>query len=173
MTMPQLLIAATCVYTGAIVATAYFTRATPRRIVGAIAGGVVVAVVGIGIEILCQTLGFWHYPSTRDRYVPPLMYPLLGLSFATLALIGWRVTRRFGSIGQIVFLSAVIVIGTVRDYVEAQALGIIVLAPGIPTVIVDAVCWGGLTVLVQVVMRLIAGPSKLDRLADRSGPRAE
>ena len=83
MTMPQLLIAATCVYTGAIVATAYFTRATPRRIVGAIAGGVVVAVVGIGIEILCQTLGFWHYPSTSARYGPPLMYPLVGLSFAT------------------------------------------------------------------------------------------
>jgi hypothetical protein len=165
--MQQLLLVATCVYLTAMVATVYFTRATPRRLVGALAGGGAVAVVGVGVELLCQTLGFWRYPSTDSPYGPPLMYPLLVLVFAILALIGWRVTRRFGWRGQAVFLAAVTVVGTLRDYLVAQAPGVIVFAPGLKTVLVDAACWGGLTALAQAVMRLVAGPARGDRLAHR------
>jgi hypothetical protein len=169
LTTPQLLLTATCVYTVALVTTVYLTRACPWRLVGAIAGGGACAVVGgVGVEVLCQTLGFWRYPSTEARYGPTLMYPLLVLAFATLALIGWRVTRRFGRRGQAVFLAAVMVIGTLRDYLVAgQVVGLIVLAPGVVTVLVDAACWGGLTALAQAVMRLIAGPAQGDQLARR------
>jgi hypothetical protein len=166
MTTQQLLLLATCVYIVAMVATVYFTRATPRRLAGALAGGGAVAVVGVGVELLCQSLGFWRYPSTDSPYGPPLMYPLLVLVFAILALLGWRVTRRFGWRGQAVFLAVVTVAGTLRDYLVAgQTLGVITLAPGPMTVLVDAACWGGLTALAQAVMRLVTGPARGDRLA--------
>jgi hypothetical protein len=41
------------------------------------------------------------------------------------------------------------------------------LTPGLTTVVVDIVCWAGLTVLAQGVMRLVAGPAAADRLARR------
>jgi hypothetical protein len=163
---PQLLLAATGVYLAFLIAAVYFTRATPRRVVGALAGGAAVAVVGVGVEALCQSLGFWRYPSDDSPYGPPLMYPAVVLMFALLPLVGWRVTRRFGWRGQAVFLTAVTAVGTLRDYLIAgQVMRLIVLAPGVGTVLVDAACWAGLTALAQAVMRLVAGPARGDRLA--------
>jgi hypothetical protein len=162
----QLLLAATGVYLAFLIAAVYFTRATPRRVAGALAGGAAVAVVGVGVEFLCQSLGVWRYPSDDRPYGPPLMYPAVVLMFALLPLLGWRVSRRFGWRGQAVFLAAVTTVGTVRDYlVGQQALAIITFAPGVGTVLVDAACWAGLTELAQAVMRLVAGPARSDPLA--------
>jgi hypothetical protein len=164
--MQQLLLLASGVYLAFLVATAYFTRATARRVLGALAGGVAVAVVGYGIEILFQSLGFWHYPSDNTGRGPLLMYPVLVLMFAVLSLIGWRVVRRFGRRGAAVFLAIVAVLGVLRDYFEAGwALKMIVFAPGLTTVLVDMGCWAGLTALAQGVMRLVAGPARADPLA--------
>jgi hypothetical protein len=166
--MQQLLALAACVYLVVFAVTIYFTRATARRALGAAAGGVAVAVVGLGVELLCQALGFWHYPSDDTGRGPLLMYPVLVLMFAVLALLGWRVVRRFGWRGAVAFLALVTVLGALRDYFEAgQALGMIVLAPGITTVLVDMGCWAGLTALAQGVMRLVAGPASADRLSRR------
>lgn len=168
--MQQLLAIATCVYLVVFALTVYFTRATTRRALGAAAGGVAVAVVGFGVELVCQALGFWHYPSDDTGRGPLLMYPVLVLMFAVLSLIGWRVVRRFGWRGEVTFLALVSVLGALRDYFEAgQALGMIVLAPGLTTVVVDIGCWAGLTALAQGVMRLVAGPAAADRLSRGSG----
>ena len=155
-------------------AAIYFTRATARRALGAVAGGVVVAAVGFGVELACQALGLWHYPSDDTGRGPLLMYPALALLWATLALIGWRVVRRFGWRGEAVFLAAVAVLGTLRDYfVAEQALGMISLAPGVTTVLVELVCWAGQTALAQAVMWPVAGPAGADRLARRPWEQAE
>jgi hypothetical protein len=111
-----------------------------RRVLGAAAGGLTVAVVGVGVEIVCQTLGFWRYPFAPTRYGPPLMYPVIVLMFAMLALIGWRVIRRFGWRGEAVFLVVLGTVGTLRDYVVAQQTGLIVLTPGALTAAVDIAC---------------------------------
>jgi hypothetical protein len=164
----QILLLGACVYLAGLAVVTYFTRATRRRFFGALAGGLAVAVVGVGVEVLFQTLGFWRYQSAEQPYGPVLMYPVLVLMWAGYSLIGWRVMRRFGWRGQVVFLAAVMALGTLRDYLVAgQALGFIALAPGIATVLVDAVCWAGLTALAQGVMRLVAGPAAADRLARR------
>ena len=105
MNLQQLLLAATGVYLVFLCAVVYFTRATARRVLGALAGGVAVAVAGFGVERLCQALGLWHYPSDDSGRGPLLMYPLLALVWAALALIGWRVVRRFGWRGEAVFLA--------------------------------------------------------------------
>jgi hypothetical protein len=170
----QLLLVATGVYLVFLCGAVYFTRATSRRVLGALAGGVAVAVVGFGVEVLCQALGLWHYPSDDTGRGPALMYPLLILIWAVLALFGWRVVRRFAWRGEVVFLAVVALQGTLRDYFEAgQALGMIALAPGLTTVLVDIVCWAGLTALAQGVMRLVAGPAAADRLARRPWERAD
>ena len=155
-------------------AAVYFTRATARRVLGALVGGVAVAAVGYGVELACQALGLWYYPSDDTGRGPLLMYPSLAFLWATLALIGWRVVRRFGWRGEVVFLAAVALLGTLRDYfVAGQALGVIVLAPGVTTVLVEIVCWAGQTALTQALMWLVAGPAAADRLARRRWESAE
>jgi hypothetical protein len=76
---------------------------------------VAVAALGFGVELLCQSLGLWHYPSDNTGRGPLLMYPLLVLVWAVLALIGLRVMRRFGWRGEVVFLTLVALQGTLRD----------------------------------------------------------
>jgi hypothetical protein len=174
MNAQQLLLAATGVYLVFLCATVYFTRATARRVLGALAGGAVVAVAGFGVERVCQALGLWRYPSDDTGRGPLLMYPLVALIWAVLSLIGWRVVRRFGWRGEAVFLALVALQGTLRDYFEAgQALGFIALTPGPTTVVVDIVCWAGLTALAQAAMWLVAGPAAADRLVRRPWERAE
>ncbi|HEV8067617.1 MAG TPA: hypothetical protein VGP76_07760 [Planctomycetaceae bacterium] len=166
MKIQQLVVLASCVYLAALVATVYFARATTRRVLGAVAGGLAVAVVGFGVEVVCQALGFWRYPSEDTGYGPLPMYPLLVLAWGVLSLIGWRVIRRFGWRGEVVFLAVVAAQGTLRDYIEAgQALGVIAFAPGIGTLLLDVFLWGALTALAQGVMRLVAGPAAADPLS--------
>jgi hypothetical protein len=169
-TLDAILIAANCVYLVVMVVTAYLTRATRRRVIGALMGGLAVAVVGVGIEYAAHVRGWWRYPFVDTPYGPPLIYPAVVFMFTALALIGWRVTRRFGWRGQTVFLSAITIVGTLRDYrIAAWFPQLIVFTPGIGTVLADAACWAGLAVLTQAVMRCIAGPARGDALlAQRS-----
>ena len=174
MSPQQVLLVGIGVHLVYLCAAIYFTRATARRALGAMAGGVVVAAVGFGVELACQALGLWHYPSDDTGRGPLLMYPALALLWATLALIGWRVMRRYGWRGEVAFLAAVALLGTLRDYfVAGQALGMISLAPGVTTVLVELVCWAGQTALAQAVMWPVAGPAGADRLARRPCEQAE
>ena len=167
MTTPFLL-SVTGVYLVGLAILTYLIRAPRRRFLGALAGGLTVAVVGVGVEVLFQTLGFWHYPSVDQRYGPVLMYPVVLLIWAGYSLIGWRVMRRFGRRGETVFLAVVAVLGTLRDFVVAWLMPeVVALSPGIATVLVDLVLWSGLTALAQGVMRMVAGPAAADRLAHR------
>jgi hypothetical protein len=55
--MTRILILAWCVYGSLLIAAAYFTRATSRRILGALVGGGVIALIGTGVEALEHALG--------------------------------------------------------------------------------------------------------------------
>jgi hypothetical protein len=170
MKTPQsILIAASCVYVVVLVATAYFTRATLRRVAGAMLGGIAVAIVGIGIERLAYTFGWWRYPWLDTPFGPPLIYPVVVFMLATLALVGRRITRRFGWRGQMIFLVVLAIVGTLRDYFWAvQRPDLIVFAPGIGTALVDAAIWVGLAVIAQTVMRWVAGSAQSDQFVRRS-----
>jgi hypothetical protein len=164
--MTRIVILASCVYGSLLVAAIYFTRATSRRVFGALAGGVVVALVGAGVEGLAHVRGWWRYTSDDTPYGPIAMYPVLAVAFSFLALIGWRVLRGFGWRGLTVFLVILAVVGTLRDYLIAGSLmGLVVFAPGITLVIVDAILWAGLAGLAIAVMRVVSGPARNDRLA--------
>jgi hypothetical protein len=82
MTLQQLMLLASAVYVVVLGATIYFTRAPTRRVLAALAGGAVVAVAGFGVEVICQALGLWRYPSDDSGYGPLAMYPVIVLIFA-------------------------------------------------------------------------------------------
>src|SRR4051812_4570885 len=90
MTIYQAIYIAIGVYLTLLAVTTYFARPTRRRFLGALAGGVAVAVVGVGIESLFHNLGFWHYPSVGEPYGPVALFPLLGGGFSMAALFGRR-----------------------------------------------------------------------------------
>jgi hypothetical protein len=170
MTMTPILVGAACIYTVLFIATVYVTRAKRRRALGALAGGSVVALVGPGVEALAHYFGWWRYTSDDTPIGPPVMYAVIVPMFAMLALIGWRVTRRFGSRGQAVYLVVLAITGALRDYVSAgQLLQVIAFAPGMFVALTDAVIWAALTALAQAAMRLVAGPAENDPLAGSRG----
>src|SRR6266436_6605400 len=94
---------------------AVLTRATARRIAGALAGGAVAGVVALGVVALGEKAGWWHMAITWAPYFLTLLwidFSLAGFIF----LITWRIARRFGWRGLGVVLAVAAVIGPPRDY---------------------------------------------------------
>jgi hypothetical protein len=163
------------VYFAALITLAYFTRATARRIVGAVAGGGVVGVAVIGVTALAEALGWWRVPGfwTPDKL---LMYYLgWAISCAPIYLVTWRIARRFGRRGLAAILCAVAVVGPLRDYrIAAFFPEWIVFGPGVAPVLAVAATYVGIVALGHAVMRLVAGPAGSDWLArlPESAPNA-
>ena len=64
----------TCAYLIELGAVIYFTRATARRFVGALAGGAAAGLLGMGAIALCEALGWWHIPFASTPFFLPLFY---------------------------------------------------------------------------------------------------
>ena len=130
MTAQQIMLM-TGAYALALVAVVYFTRATPRRVVGALAGGAIVGLMALGVIALGETLGWWRIPSASTPYFVPLLYLGLAVSCSPIYLVTWRLARRFGWRGLAVSLGVVAVIGPPRDYLYAATFPEwMVFAPG-------------------------------------------
>ncbi len=149
------------------VVVALLTRATPRRIAGALAGGAAFGVVALGIIALGERVGWWHFVFTWEPYFLTVMLiglPLIGFIF----LITWRIARRFGWRGLAVVSVAVAVIGPPRDYLymrlfpEWGSYG-----PGVAPFVATSATYVILVLVGHGVMRLVAGPAGEDRLARR------
>ena len=168
MTTQQVLLM-TGLYLVALVAVTYFTRATTRRVVGALAGGAVASVMAMRVIALCEALGWWHVPFASTPYFAAVFYLGLVISLAPIYLVTWRVARRFGWRGLAVCLGIVAVIGPPRDYLYAATFPKwMVFAPGIAPILADSVTYVGVVVVGHAVMRLVAGPARADRLARKT-----
>jgi hypothetical protein len=153
------------------VVVAILTRATPRRIAGALAGGAASGVVTLSLIAVWERLGWWHMVMpglfTWEPYFLTLMLMALTL-LAFIFLITWRIARRFGWRGLAVVLLVLAVIGPLRDqwimrrYPEFGSYG-----PGIAPVLAISVSYVVLVLVGHGVMRLVAGPAREDRLARR------
>src|ERR1041385_2626705 len=95
MTTPQILLM-TCLYFAALVAITVFTRATPRRVIGALLGGAAAALMALRVIALCEARGWWRIPFASTPYFLPLLYLGFVISCASIYLVPWRVARRFG-----------------------------------------------------------------------------
>src|SRR5207247_2174783 len=116
----------------------FFTRPRGRRLIGALMGGLAFAMLHITWDSIASFAGWWHF--TAGIHAPLVWY--LGSLFwgACTALMGWRIQRRFGVRGIILFLVSIGVLGTVNDYVGmavTDASHLIVFGPGIVPVLAD------------------------------------
>src|SRR5690242_17146020 len=109
----------TCAYLIELGAVIYFTRASARRVGGALVGGAAAGLLGLGAIALCERLGWWHIPFASTPSFLPLFYLGLAISLTPIFLVTWRLARRFGWRGLAVFISIVAVIGPPRDYLIA------------------------------------------------------
>jgi hypothetical protein len=101
---------------------ASFTRATPRRMVGALVGGLGFGAANALWDVAGYYAGWWHYPFTTAPTAALPLYLAGGLFYGSaLGLIGWRVTRRFGLRGVLVFLVLFTLYGMARDVGGAAA----------------------------------------------------
>jgi hypothetical protein len=146
----------------------YFTRASARRVVGALVGGAAAGSLGLGAIALCDALGWWRVPFASTPYFLPLFYLGLLISLAPIYLVTWRVARRFAWRGLAVFLGIVAVIGPPRDYlIAAMFPKWMVFGPGVAPILADAATYVGLVAVGHGIMRLIAGPASKDQLAGK------
>jgi hypothetical protein len=148
-----------------LVLVIYFTRATARRVAGALVGAVAAGLLAMGAIVLCEALGWWRVSFASTLYCLPLFY--LGLASLTpIYLVTWRLVRRFGWRGLAAFIGIVTIIGPSRDYlIAAMFPEWMVFAPGIAPMLADAATYAALVFVGHDVMRLIAGPARRDRLA--------
>ena len=148
-------------------AVAFFTRATARRIVGALAGGAAFGVAALGIIVLGEKAGLWHMVITWEPYFVALLLAGFALC-AFIYLITWRIARRFGWRGPAVAVIVAAVIGPLRDYwYMARFPEWGAYAPGMAPVLAVAATYALMVVLGHGVMRLVAGSARADRLARR------
>ena len=155
-----------CFYSAVLLVVVYFTRATARRIAGALAGGATLGVVCLAAIALCESLGWWQFTFTWTPLFLLLFYLNLVIAGTPIFLITWRLARRFGWQGLAVFLGALTVFGPFRDYWwmakfpewGTYATGV---APGLA---ISATYFATVTAG-HAVMRLVAGPARNDRLA--------
>jgi hypothetical protein len=160
-------------YLFAFVVVALFTRATARRIAGALVGGAVAGVVALGIIAVGEEVGWWRFAIIWETYFLTLLWIDFALG-AFVFLITWRVARRFGWRGLAVVVVVAAVLGPVRDYRYMERFpewG--AYAPGIAPVLAISATYVLLGVMGHGVMRLLAGPARADRLARRSWRAAE
>jgi hypothetical protein len=151
------------------VVVAVVTRATPRRIAGAMAGGAASGLAALGIVAVGERVGWWHMVIAWEPYFLTLM--LIGFAafaFLFLFLITWRIARRFGGRGLAVFLVAVAIIGPPRNYWYMRHFpewGS--YAPGIAPILAISAAYVILVLVGHGVMWLVSGPSRDDPLAHR------
>jgi hypothetical protein len=165
MTTQQLLVGI-CLYLIALVVVAYFTRATPRRIAGAMAGTSVAGVAALGIVALGERVGWWHIAISWEPYFLALLLISITLC-AYVLLITWRIARRFGWRGLAIVVIAAAVLGPPRQYWYMQRFpewGS--YAPGIAPVIAISATYVLLGILGHGVMWLVAGPARADPLSE-------
>jgi hypothetical protein len=160
-------------YLVVLVVVAVLTRATARRLAGAVAGMAAMFVLGLPIIPLGERVGLWHFAFPWE----PNFLTALGINAVLCAfvfLITWRIARRFGGRGLAVLAVVAAVIGPIRDksFVERfPAWGS--FAPGVVPVLAISAAYvlGG--VVGHGVMRLVAGPARGSPLARRPWETAE
>jgi hypothetical protein len=173
MTTPQLIVM-TVVYSVVTAAVVYFTRPTGRRFAGALAGGTVVGVLGMGVITLGNHADWWRVPLDPSPGFLALFYLGMLVSCTPIYLVTWRVARRFGQRGLAVFVALATVIGPPRDYsFAARYPEWITFGPGIAPVVAVALTYAAVIVVGHGVMRGIAGPASEDRLARQPRRPAE
>jgi hypothetical protein len=146
--------------------TAFFTRATPRRIARVIIAAIPIIPLVMLYDAIAARLGWWRYPAVTTGSAPLAWYIAAAMFYgAALGLVGWRVVRRFGRRGLICFLIVLALLGVARDYLYSRTTDVIEFGGGWVPVIADLFAYASAAMIVQIVMYWIAGPPGAEPLA--------
>ena len=154
---------------------AYFTRATRRRVLSALAAAPAYAALNILWDRVAAGLGWWTFPFASSWVeTVPLYVPAGLVAGGAFGLVGWRVVRRWPrGRGLAAFLLAWGVWGVIHDYGGLAATGatnLLTFGPGVTPVIADFLTYVTCGALAQLAIRLVAGPASADVLARPSRP---
>lgn len=154
------------VYSLALAAATWFSRATARRAGGALAGAAAVGLALMSALRMGQSLGLWQAGITWRPLFLSLVYLASVISCAAILLVVWRLVRRFGWPALIFVLAAAAVVGPARTYAAAAVFPKwIAFASGIAPVLAISATFVAMMGLGYAVMRVAAGPACKDRLA--------
>ena len=157
-----------CLYLVILAVVVVLTRATPRRIAGALAGSAVGSVALLGSVAIGESVGWWHFVIPWEPYFLTLMFIGATCGFGFVFLLTWRIARRFDGRGLAVVVFAAAVLGPVRDHAYmARFPEWGSYAPGFAPVFAISAAYVILGILGHGTMRLIAGPASADSLAHR------
>jgi hypothetical protein len=138
----QFLLLAFLLHVGSLFAVTHFTRPVFLRITGALAGGLA---AGLSLPLLlaiADAQGWWHCPFLSMPRAQLLAIAAFGSSCAAIALIGWRIDRRFGWRGIVVSLAAVCIIGPPRNYaIAARYPQLMAFGTGVTPIAADAAAY--------------------------------
>jgi hypothetical protein len=155
-------------YLAVFAAIAYLTRASSRRIAGALAGSAAVALLVLSLIALGEAMRLWEVPISRTWQLLLLLYIVLAISVAPIYLISWRVARRFARRGLMVLVCVAAVVGPVRDYiVAANYPEWIEFEPGIAPMLAVGTIYTMIVGVGHLLMWMVAGRSGEDRLVRR------
>ena len=147
--------------------TTFVTRATTRRVAGALCSALVFTAMSAPIDRLALRAGWWSYPSCDMPAHPPLpIYVGQALIFVgCTALVAWRVQRRFGARGVATLAAIVCAAGLMRDFSVAAIFPEMICFGPVPTsAIADIGAWAIVVFVALAVTRLVAGPASADSL---------
>src|SRR5215469_16345204 len=123
LTLDQLALLSLAPVTALALLVISFTRAGLRRFGAALLGGIAGGLLNLVADLVAFRLGLWHYASTHPSYAPPWFYVTAGIGYgAVVSLIGWRIDRRFGRRGVLVFLACIAAFGLLRDFLGTAAV---------------------------------------------------
>jgi len=147
-----------------LVAVAYFTRATRRRVLAALAGGLVLVAVGPFADRAASSHHLFRFTGGATSW-PLLVYGQTGLAFSLVALVAWRIDRRFGVAGILALIAGFMLFLPPRDYAVAVLTHWVEFTRGSTSWLADSIGNGVAVVVPVAVMRVLGGPAKADSLA--------
>lgn len=166
-TYAPLLIAETLLVSALFVFAVYVTRATRRR---ALAAGLSALVTFLAIGPLIDAgvvypLRLFRF-SQGARTQPLLIYVQAAVAFATVALVAWRLVRRYGWRGLVGLTLVFMALLPFRDYRVATLTGWVEFTRGSVSWVADSL-GNGLAVLITFgLMHLFAGSVNADPLRE-------
>ena len=107
----------------------------------------------------------WTYPALANHATPLLLYVANAFYYGgALGLVGWRVVRRWGARGLLVFVLLFGLFGVTRDYAYSLTSGMIAFGQGPLPLVADFLAYSSGSLLVQLLMRWFMGPAASDPL---------
>lgn len=150
----------------------WLTRASYWRTAAALMGGLAAAAMRFGVDMAAFRFDWWSFGDTP--YAPVVTYaPVMFWFGGALGLVGWRMIRNWGAVGELGFFIGFTGLGVSRDLLLTLGAGALTFGEGPWPLAIAAGSWLVMALLVQLTMQLLVGPIDADALAPERIPQIE